>query len=407
MTDADKLAAVRAALPALASGIHLNTGSVGPLPVEVAAAMAELEAYERDIGRAHTDYHLGSLERMAEARAAVAAVIGGELEEVALTHATTDGMNVATWGLDWRSGDRAVTTTQEHAGALGPLYALRDRLAVKLEFADIGDGSDDERTVSAFDRAIEPGTRLVSVSHVLWSTGAVLPVARIAALARERGALVVVDGAQAAGTIPVSVRDLGVDAYAVPAQKWLLGPEGMGALWVAHESLERIRPSSAGYFSLASYDSRGVGLWHPDARRFEGSNWHRPSVLGMARAIGWLSMFVGLDYVHRRGAAMARRAADGLAGISGVELLTPPHQMATLVSFRIRGWAPQAALDELGARVFAIARTIPHLDAIRISVGFFTSEDELDRFVGAVRLLAAHTPETLPPRRTLPILGDG
>ncbi len=406
MTDADKLAAVRAALPALASGIHLNTGSVGPMPAEVAAAMAEMEAYERDIGRAHVDYYLGSLERMAEARAGVAAVIGADLDEVGLTHSTTDALNLATWGLDWRAGDRAVTTTQEHAGALAPLYALRDRLGVELAFAEVGDGSDDEATLAALDDAIAPATRLVSVSHVLWSTGAVLPVARIAALARNRGALVVVDGAQAAGAIPVSVRELGADAYSVPAQKWLLGPEGMGALWVDRGAWERIRPSFAGHFSLASYDSRGGAAWHPDARRFEGSNWHRPSVVGMARAIGWLSMFVGLEYVHRRGPAMARRAADALAAIPGVELVTPRDRMATLVTFRIGGWAPQEALDELGARVFAIARTIPLLDALRISVGFFTSEDELDRFVGAVRLIAAYTPATLPRRRTLSILGD-
>lgn len=407
MADAAKLAAVRAALPALGSGIHLNTGSVGPMPAEVAAAMAELEAYERDIGRAHLDYYLGSLERMAEARAGVAAVIGADLDEIALTHATTDGLNVATWGLDWQPGDRAVTTTNEHAGALGPLYALRDRLGVDLRFADVGDGGDDERTLVAFDRAVRPGTRLVSVSHVLWSTGAVLPVARIAALARERGALVVVDGAQAAGAIPVTVREIGADAYAVPAQKWLLGPEGMGAVWVARDAWDRIRPSFAGHFSLASYDSRGNGAWHPDARRFETAGYHRPSVVGMARAIGWLSMSVGLEYVHSRGPATARRAADALAAIPGVELLTPRHQMATLVSFRIRGWAPEAALDELGARVFAIARTIPILDALRISVGFFSSDEEIDRFVGAVAVLAEHTPETLPPRRTLTVLGGG
>lgn len=407
MADAAKLAAVRAALPGLASGIHLNTGSVGPMPAEVAAAMAELEAYERDIGRAHLDYYLGSLERMAEARAGVAAVIGADLDEIALTHATTDGLNVATWGLDWQPGDRAVTTTNEHAGALGPLYALRDRLGVELAFADVGDGGDDERTLAAFDRAVRPGTRLVSVSHVLWSTGAVLPVARIAALARERGALVVVDGAQAAGAIPVTVGEIGADAYAVPAQKWLLGPEGMGAVWVARDAWDRIRPSFAGHFSLASYDSRGNGAWHPDARRFETAGYHRPSVVGMARAIGWLSMYVGLEYVHSRGPATARRAADALAAIPGVELLTPRHQMATLVSFRIRGWAPEAALDELGARVFAIARTIPLLDALRISVGFFSSDEEIDRFVGAVALLAEHTPETLPPRRTLTVLGGG
>ncbi|MBF8289145.1 MAG: Aminotransferase class V-fold PLP-dependent enzyme [Chloroflexi bacterium] len=406
MKDADKFVAVRDALPGLASGIHLNTGSVGPMPAEVAAAMAEIDAYERNVGRAHPDYYLASLERMGEARAALAAVIGGDLDEIALMHATTDGMNVATWGLDWRPGDRAVTTTQEHAGALGPLYALRARLGVEVAFADVGDGGDDERTLAAFDRAITPGTRLVSFSHVLWSTGAVLPVAAIGAIARERAAVVVVDGAQAAGAVPVSVRDLGVDAYAVPGQKWLLGPEGMGGLYVARAAWELLRPAFTGHYSLASYDSSGGASWHPNARRYEASNWHRPSVVGMGRAIGWLSMFVGLDYVHRRGPALARRAADALAAIPGVAVLTPRHQMATLVTFRVGGWPAQAALDELGARVFAIARTIKALDALRISVGFFNSEDELDRFVEAVRLLAGHTPESLPPRRTLAIFGE-
>ena len=81
--------------------------------------------------------------------------------------------------------------------------------------------------------------------------------------------------------------------------------------------------------------------------------------------------------------------------------------MGTLVTFRIAGWPASTALDELGARVFAIARTIDHLDALRISVGFFTSDAEVERFIGCVELLAAHTPETVPPRRTLTILtGD-
>jgi selenocysteine lyase/cysteine desulfurase len=111
----------------------------------------------------------------------------------------------------------------------------------------------------------------------------------------------------------------------------------------------------------------------------------------MARSIGWLSMYVGLDFVHRRGSALASLAATRLAGISGVTVLTPAHAMATLVTFRIAGWPAKAALDELGSRVFAIARTIDSLDALRISVG----------------LLAGHTPETLPPRRVLMILGDG
>jgi L-cysteine/cystine lyase len=129
-------------------------------------------------------------------------------------------------------------------------------------------------------------------------------------------------------------------------------------------------------------------------------------VLGMARAIGWLTMYVGLDFVYRRGAQMSRRAAESLAAIEGVEVVTPPDRMAGLITFRIGGWEPQAALDELQARTYAIARTLPPVNALRISVGFWTTEDELDRFIDGVRLLAAHTPATLPPRRTLTIVGQ-
>lgn len=406
MTDQDKLAAVRAALPSLSAAIQLNTGSAGPIPAEVAAAMAELEAYERDFGRAQHEYYLDSVQRMEEARAGVAAVLGGDLAEIAITHATTDGMNLGTWSVDWAGGGRAVTTCHEHAGGVGPLYVIADRYGVELGFAEFaGDATDDE-IVAQFDRLVTPGTKLVSLSHVLWTTGLVMPVARIAQLAHARGALVLVDGAQAAGAIPVSARDLGADMYAIPAQKWLLGPEGMGALWVRREVLETVASSFAGFFGFETYDSRGNRVPQTDARRFQVSNYHRPSVLGMARAIGWLTMYVGLEFVHRRGAEMAHRAADLLAAIDGVTLLTPRDRMAGLVSFRIDGWPAQAALDELSARTFAIARTLPMVDALRISLGFWTTEDELDRFLDGVRLLAAHTPELIPPRRTLTIINS-
>ena len=403
MPDAQKLTAIREAIPALSAGIYLNTGSAGPLPGETAAAMAEIATWERDLGRGHPDSVLEALARMDEARAGVAAVLGTDVRAVALTHSTTEGMNAATLAVDRWSGGRAVTTRHEHAGGLGPLYALRER-GIELEFVDAGDDGDHERTLRAFDAAITPGTRLVSISHVAWTTGAVLPVAGIAELAHARGALLVVDGAQAVGAIPFRFDELGADLYALPAQKWLLGPEGMGALVVDPTLVERLTPALGGWFSFERIDGSGAAWW-PDARRFELGGFHRPSVVGMARSIGWLSMYVGLEFVHRRGMASASAAAVRLAGIPGVTVLTPLHAMGTLVTFRIAGWSALAALDELGARVFAIARTIESLDALRISVGFFTSDEEMERFARAVELLAAHTPETLPPRR-LTILGD-
>jgi L-cysteine/cystine lyase len=405
--DADRLAAVRAALPALEAGIYLNTGSVGPLPAETAAAMTEISAYELTTGRAHPDYYTEMLQRMAEARAAVAAVLVADAADIALTHSTTDGMNIGAWSIDWKAGDRAVTTSLEHPGGTGALYNLRERLGIDLAFVDVGTGADPDAVLAAFDAAIDERTRLVAVSHVLWATGAVLPIPGIAEIAHARGAVVVVDGAQSVGAIPVELAATGADVYAVSAQKWLLGPEGMGAVAVAPGVRDRLQPAFGGHFTFETVDSAGVAVRWPDARRYESSNFHRPSIVGMARSIGWLSMFVGLDWVYERGAAMARLAADRLAAIDGVEVVTPREHMATLVTFRIAGWPAEAALDELGARVFAIARTVPVVDALRISVGFFTSEAELERFVETVSLLAAHTPETLPPRRRLTILGEG
>jgi L-cysteine/cystine lyase len=406
MPDAEKLAAVREALPALGAGIYLNAGSAGPLPTETAAAMDEVAARELRVGRAHLDDFDAFLERLGEARAGVAAILGADVDEVAITHATTEGMNIATWAVDWQPGDRAVTTAHEHPGGLAPLLAVRERFGVELDLVDIPDATDDDRIVAAFAAAIRPTTRLVSLSHVLWTTGARLPVERIATVARERGALVVVDGAQAVGAIPVSMPDVGADFYSVPGEKWLLGPEGTGALWASRAAIERAAPSLVGWFSYETIGLDGRATYHRTARRFEATNYHRPSVVGLARSCGWLSMYVGLPWVIARGMTLARAAADRLAGIPGVTVLTPRDRMATLVTFRIGGWTADQAWAELGSRVFAITRTIPPLDAIRISVGFFNSEEELERFAGAVELLAAHTPSSLPPKPRLTILGQ-
>lgn len=406
MPDAEKLAAVRDALPALSAGIYLNTGSVGPLPAETAAAMAEMTDYELRLGRSHADYFEAFLERLAETRGAVAAVIGADVDSVAISHSTSQAMNLAVWSVDLRSGDRIVTTTSEHPGGLGPVMVAGKRFGAEVVAVDIPTGADDEETLAAFDAAIVPGTRLVALSHVLYTTGRRLPIRAIAELAHARGALVAVDGAQAVGAIPVSVVDLGVDFYAVPGQKWLLGPEGTGALWVSPAVLERALPSVVSWFSFERITPTEVVPW-PDARRFDDTNFYKPGVIGFARSCGWLSMYVGLPWVHERGQAMAARAADRLASIPGVELLTPREHMATLVTFRIGGWGAQRALDELAGRIFAIARAIPDLDALRLSVGFFTTEAEIERVASTVELIAGHTPASLPPRARLTILGQG
>jgi selenocysteine lyase/cysteine desulfurase len=125
---------------------------------------------------------------------------------------------------------------------------------------------------------------------------------------------------------------------------------------------------------------------------------HAPSLVGLARSAGWLAMQVGLPWAHARAAGLAHAAAVRLADTPGVTLVTPPDRMATLVTFRIPGWPAERVVEELARRVLAIVRPIPALDAVRISVGFFTTAEELARVLDAVAELARHTPDSLPPR---------
>jgi L-cysteine/cystine lyase len=404
--DSEKVALLRAQLPATDAGIYLDTGWVGPLPAETVGAMRELEDFELRYGRATPDARDELRGRMDEARAVVAALLGADPAELALTHSTTDGMGVAAWALDWRPGDEIVTTDQEHPGALAPLTMIRDRFGVSLRFADTGDGGDDERTLAAIEAESSPRTRLVAVPHVTWLSGAVLPVERIGELARRHGAWLAVDGAQAAGAIPVDVPALGADFYALPAQKWLLGPEGMGALWASPRAIADARQSAAGWHDVESPPPSGDPRRFGDARRFDATSFHRPSVGGFARSVGWLEMHVGLDWAFARAARLARWTADALAVVPGVELLTPRDRMATLVAFRVKGWTPGEASRVLARRHFVLLRTLPPFEALRASVGFFNREDELARFVEGVAEVASHTPGSLPGRPELVVVSD-
>jgi selenocysteine lyase/cysteine desulfurase len=173
-------------------------------------------------------------------------------------------------------------------------------------------------------------------------------------------------------------------------------------MWASERAIADARQVLAGYLSFE--DPMTGALW-PTARRFEYGSFHRPSVVGLARSIGWLSMFVGLDWIYQRGRTMAARAFDLLDAIPGVSILTPRETMANLVTFRIDGWPAAPAFEELSKRIFLVARTVPPLDALRVSPAFFTTEGELETLAEAVALLAGHTPETLPSRPTLTVLG--
>jgi selenocysteine lyase/cysteine desulfurase len=408
--DGARLAAIRDALPAVGAGIYLNAAAAGPLPAETARVMAEEAERETRLGRAHPADAVETLERVAEARAAVAAVLGADLEAVALTRGTGHGLELACACLPWRPGDRAALLTDGSEPGAWPIMLLRG-LGVEVDELelDVVD-ADEDRLLALVASASERGARLIGLPHVVETTGVMLPLSRICRLAHAAGAIVAVDGSQSVGAVPLAAPDLGADLVAFPSERWLLGPAGLGGIWCSQRVRDRIRVLHPAGFADPSDPSRRVRATDADpaAGRVDGQlglpPWHRPSVVGFARSCGLLSMQIGLSWAWQRAAMLARHAAAELGRIDGVEVLTPADRMTTLVSFRIQGWSAGAALDELGARIFAIAGLAGPIDAIRISPGAWNTEQEIDRFVQGVDLLAAHTPATVPPRRTLSML---
>ena len=375
---------VRARLPSLAAGAYLNTGGCGPLPLP---AVEALERWARGAAgrvRGSIDaFH--EMEADAEAlRAAAGRVVGAPAERIALTANTTAGMNVVLWGLDWRAGDEIVAPALEHPGLTVPLGVIARRHGVIVRWIDPdGAGEDLAGAVAA---ACGRRTRLVALSHVSWATGAVLDVAGAARAARAAGAMVLVDGAQSAGAIPVDAAALGVDAYAFPAHKWLLGPEGMGALWLSPGATERIDLTASGYESGSGHGPAGaVDPW-PGARRHEVSTWPAPLLPAWRASLDWLEG-LGWGWIHRRTQEARARGRAVLESVPGVRVLTPPGPAAGLVTFVIPGREPQEACAAIAADG-AIIRWLERPAALRASFGFFTDEGDIGRLARSVTAMA-------------------
>jgi L-cysteine/cystine lyase len=388
-SDEEKVVQLRDLLPATGAGIYLDTAYRGPLPAETAAAMREADDWELRVGRAAEGRAEDAAQRRAEARAVLAALVGVDPTDICLTTGDEQALTIAAWAPDWKPGDRALTSRNASDGILAALVGVRDRLGVELDFAD------DPVHLVVSDR-----TKLVMLPHVDPSAGNVLPVAGIAKALEGTGAWLAVDATLSAGAIPVDATGLGADFVAIATDRWLLGPEDTGGMWIGP------RPRTAGRAVFAASDAfetlhGDVARPWPDARRFEPGGLPRTAVLGLARSIGWLEMFVGLDWAIERGQRLARRLHDALTAAEGVEVLTPRDALATVVVFRLGSWSVEEAAAELRRRVFAIIGTTPEGDALRASVAWFNTAEEIDRFAAAVAEVARHTPATLPRRPPL------
>jgi selenocysteine lyase/cysteine desulfurase len=368
--DTQKLTALRAGLPAVSAGIYLDVATAGPLPAETAAALGEADEWETRVGRGGIDREAELEQREAEAMAVIAALIpGSDPDEIVLTHGALDAMYRVARDVG-APGDEAIVGEGCVEGTAEALAAAR--LNARVIGAD------------AVPEAISRSTALIVVPHVDRVTGQVTDLDRLLD-ANEGHAQLVVDASGSAGAMDLA-RLEGWGTVILPGDRWLLGPDGTGAV-------RSVR-------SAGSQDGR------PDLES-GGERPPRRSLLGLARSVGWLEMYVGLPWIYERTAPLAASLAQGLAESDRVELLTPVDRMAAIVTFRVKRWSAEQVAEELSHRVGAIVSivAIPAAEpAIRASVGWWNTEEEVGRFTEAVRLLGAHTPDNIPRRPALTML---
>jgi L-cysteine/cystine lyase len=382
MPDRTHLERIRQELPATGPNLFLNTGTFGPLPVRSVQAMQQQLERELQSGRLGSAFFERLIATYQTTRQALSRLLHVDEDEIALTANTGEGLNIISNGLNWQPGDEIITTNHEHISLLAPLYQLRARYGVVIRVADLGTHAE-LSVLKAVANLVTPRTKLIALSHVTWSTGVRLEVAEVGALGRERGIPVLIDGAQAAGAIPLDLHALGIDFYAVPGQKWLCGPDGTGALYARREALKYVTATYVGYFSS---DDPHADIWklQENARRFEVGGRQTAAVVAQAASLAWLEETVGHAWIFARIPELNRYAAQALVTVPGLRVLSPRPGDSGLLTFTLKDRNPDEVVTYLSEQYHISIRTIPEMDSLRVSTGFYNPEEEINTLVKAL-----------------------
>lgn len=372
-----------------------NAATSFPKPPAVAQAIADfLTTSAGNPGRSGHGLALAAQTVVTDTRRLLASLFRvRDPARIAFALNATDALNMALWGL-LRPGDRVITTSLEHNAVARPLNALAKRGVTVERVACAPDGTLDLDDLS---RALAAPTRLVAMLHASNVSGTILPAREAAALAHTHGALFLLDAAQTAGAIPIDVEEMGLDLLAFPGHKGLLGPTGTGGLYVApHVHLTPMRQGGTG---IRSDEER-----HPEdmPEALEAGTVNTVGIAGLGAALRYL-LERGVTDVQAHETALTARLLDGLADIPCVRTHGPAGaccRVAT-VSLSLEGWEPVdlgAVLDSsfgIAARPGLHCAPLAHRTlgtypqgTLRLSPGCFTSEEDIDRAVSALRELA-------------------
>jgi selenocysteine lyase/cysteine desulfurase len=362
---------VRAAFMIPDDRIYMNVGTLGPQPRVVVDAVIE-----------HTQRVAMTLPPGVDwdtLKARVGTLLNGDPAGFVFPRNTTEAMSFVANGLELNAGDEVLTTTHEHIGGLCCWQLAAARRGVLLRQLELPvPARSADQLVDVFRRAITPRTRVISVSHVTFTNGTIMPVREIAALCRQRGIICVVDGAHPPGMIRVDLRAIDADFYASSPHKWLCAPQGTGLLYMREEWRTKLWPTLAS----GGWDDMSLG-----AHRFNHMGTMDESRLaGLAAALR-LHETIGADAIEARIRELDSLLLAGLREVSRVRLMSPdtPALGAGLISFTVDGIDSldlQRRLGEANVRTRVVSEY--HYGWMRLSPHVYNTVADVDRVVALI-----------------------
>ena len=375
----DAWAHVRARFILQPGTAYMNNASLGMPPASVAEAVgAGYEALSQE--PLHGKHDLGEVVA-GRVVPGLAALLGANQDEVVLTRNASEALHMGAVGVRLEPGDEVLVTSQEHPAGRRPWDYRATRHGVKVNTVFIPSPFESEaQVVGLVEDAITPATRVIAFCHVTRG-GHLYPVRQLCAIARERGIVSHVDGAQAVGMFPVDLHDLGCDTYSASLHKWLLGPMGTGVFYVRTDARERVRSAFAPDGSGGTLDYQPPGTSS------------LPTRAALAASLDFVET-VGIDNIAARTRYLSDYLKTRLASMPGVTILSGPTPATSCPGSTI---FEQEGVDAIEAVALVAERASIHIDehqrdghnAIRISTHVYNTTAEIDRLADVLKGLPA------------------
>ena len=381
-------------MPALANKTYFNYGGQGPLPNPSLEAITASWARIQELGPFTADVWPYIAKEVNSTRRLLAQCCGVPPHRLALTENVTSGCVLPLWGLPFTEGDRLLIGDCEHPGVVSACVELARRQNLAIDVLPVkhlrGDQAHCNAAVlEAITQSLTPRTRLVVLSHLLWNTGQVMPIAAVAQELQQhpQQPFLLVDAAQSFGQIPIDEAAAAADIYAFTGHKWACGPEGLGGVALSERVLSDAAPTVIGWRSLrdeSKADLNGSDLFHHDSRRFEVATSCVPLMAGLR---------CSLDLLDQEGSAEARlvqirqRSGDlwsALEPLPGVRPLLEAPPASGLVSFQLsHDAAPAEVVQQLGQQGLWI-RDLADPRCLRACTHVSTTEAEIHDLTASI-----------------------